>query len=348
MSANTLTISGKTVIGTPGHDTIVGTQLADHLFGAGSDDMLSGLGGSDWLGGGPGNDQLDGGDGIDTASYADASTGVTVNLLTGRADGGGGSDTLMHIENVTGSNFGDSVIGNAGGAGLHHETQLPLPLGLSSLEAMASAAKARQRLARNCMVSRTCASMVSTARRSQASARCRHCSRVLDGMAQRASLLVLRAGARIAAAGARKGSNWRYLNLGVTIPCRNTERTPVQQLRVREPPGSQPPRRQVVVAHPVVLAPTAADGLEHRVGNQHDLTHRPGGLDPVSSSALPARPPHPSCRMRARIWRSVRSRHAGAAPPSRYRSQVIRRNHDGKALNGSSRASAGVGRGSLP
>ena len=202
--------------------------------------------------------------------------------------------------------------------------------------------------ARNGMVSRTCASMVSTARRSQASARCRHCSRVLDGMAQRASLLVLRAGARIAAAGARKGSNWRYLNLGVTIPCRNTERTPVQQLRVREPPGSQPPRRQVVVAHPVVLAPTAADGLEHRVGNQHDLTHRPGGLDPVSSSALPARPPHPSCRMRARIWRSVRSRHAGAAPPSRYRSQVIRRNHDGKALNGSSRASAGVGRGSLP
>ena len=211
-------------------------------------------------------------------------------------------------------------------AGLHHETQLPLPLGLSSLEAMASAAKARQRLARNCMVSRTCASMVSTARRSQASARCRHCSRVLDGMAQRASLLVLRAGARIAATGARKGSNWRYLNLGVTIPCRNTERTPVQQLRVREPPGSQPPRRQVVVAHPVVLAPTAADGLEHRVGNQHD----------------------PSCRMRARIWRSERSRHAGAAPPSRYRSQVIRRNHDGKALNGSSRASAGVGRGSLP
>jgi len=155
-------------------------------------------------------------------------------------------------------------------------------------------------------------------------------------------------GSTVAAAGARKGSNWRYLNLGVTIPCRNTERTPVQQLRVREPPGSQPPRRQVVVAHPVVLAPTAADGLEHRVGNQHDLTHRPGGLDPVSSSALPARPPHPSCRMRARIWRSVRSRHAGAAPPSRYRSQVIRRNHDGKALNGSSRASAGVGRGSLP
>ena len=155
-------------------------------------------------------------------------------------------------------------------------------------------------------------------------------------------------GSTVAAAGARKESNWRYLNLGVTIPCRNTERTPVQQLRVREPPGSQPPRRQVVVADPVVLAPTAADGLEHRVGNQHDLTHRPGGLDPVSSSALPARPPHPSCRMRARIWRSVRSRYAGAAPPSRYRSQVIRRNHDGKALNGSSRASAGVGRGSLP
>ena len=115
MSANTLTISGKTVIGTPGRDTIVGTQLADHLFGAGGDDMLSGLGGNDWLGGGPGNDQLDGGDGIDTASYADASAGVTVNLLTGRADGGAGSDILLHIENVTGSNFGDSVVGNAGG-----------------------------------------------------------------------------------------------------------------------------------------------------------------------------------------------------------------------------------------
>ena len=57
------------------------------------------------------------------------------------------------------------------------------------------------------------------------------------------------------------------------------------------------------MAHPVVLAPTEADRLEHRVGDQHDPPHRPAAAasTPVSSSACPARPPQPSWRMRARI-----------------------------------------------
>jgi hypothetical protein len=56
--------------------------------------------------------------------------------------------------------------------------------------------------------------------------------------------------------------------------------------------------------------------------------------------------------MRLRMSRGARSRHAaGLSLTIRsfpHRSQVIRRNHDGNARNGSSRASAGVGSGSVP
>ena len=50
----------------------------------------------------------------------------------------------------------------------------------------------------------------------------------------------------------------------------------------------------------------------------------------VTNSALPAKPPQPSCRIRARIWRSVLSRHAACASlmicSLPHLSQMIRRN----------------------
>jgi len=73
--------------------------------------------GNDTLEGGAGNDTLDGGSGLDTASYAHATSGVTVNLgiTTAQAAGGGqGSDTLTSIENLTGSSYGDVLTGNSG------------------------------------------------------------------------------------------------------------------------------------------------------------------------------------------------------------------------------------------
>ena len=59
---------------------------------------------------------MDGGAaGSDTASYADATAGVTVNLALGTAQNtiGAGTDTLFNFENLTGSNFNDKLTGNA-------------------------------------------------------------------------------------------------------------------------------------------------------------------------------------------------------------------------------------------
>ncbi len=86
--------------------------------------MLSGFDGNDQLIGGAGNDVLNGGTGSDTASYATATAGVTVtiddlNFPSGgpQDTGGAGSDTLVDIENLTGSTFNDSLwiysIGNS-------------------------------------------------------------------------------------------------------------------------------------------------------------------------------------------------------------------------------------------
>ena len=76
--------------------------------------MIGGGAGDDLLLGGLGNDTLTGGAGIDTASYETATAAVTVNLVTGKATGGAGSDTLAQIENVIGGAGNDVITGNAG------------------------------------------------------------------------------------------------------------------------------------------------------------------------------------------------------------------------------------------
>lgn len=63
-----------------------------------------------------GNNLINGGGGIDTVSYANGSnSGVTVNLANTAAQstGGSGVDTLLNIENLTGSNYNDNLTGNA-------------------------------------------------------------------------------------------------------------------------------------------------------------------------------------------------------------------------------------------
>lgn len=101
--------------GVPENDEIFGRAGNDILDGKRGNDRLFGEEGNDTLIGGPGNDLLDGGDGGDTADYTTASAAVTVNLTTGRATGGAGNDTLVRIEGVLGSRFGDTLAGGAGG-----------------------------------------------------------------------------------------------------------------------------------------------------------------------------------------------------------------------------------------
>ncbi|MDA5193673.1 cadherin domain-containing protein [Govanella unica] len=117
---------GHTVNGTNGKDDLIfGDASADTLSGLGGNDILSGSGGNDALYGGDGDDHLeggtgadvlDGGAGNDTIRYVTSASGVTVDLTTQTASGGDATgDTLVSIENVVGSIYGNDVLtGNAG------------------------------------------------------------------------------------------------------------------------------------------------------------------------------------------------------------------------------------------
>ncbi|MGF7150493.1 Ca2+-binding RTX toxin-like protein [Sphingomonas zeicaulis] len=100
-----------------GIENVIGSAHDDQLTGDVGDNLLTGNAGNDLLQGGLGNDTLLGGAGVDTASYATATTGVTVSLLDAAAQntGGAGIDTLSSIENLIGSNHADTLTGNATG-----------------------------------------------------------------------------------------------------------------------------------------------------------------------------------------------------------------------------------------
>jgi len=110
-------------------DTLTGNSLINILTGGDGDDVLSASANNDTLNGGDGDDLLigssgadiiNGGVGLDTASYTNAPRRVVVDLDIGSGEGratGSGhgvGDTLIDIENVTGSNFNDMITGDAG------------------------------------------------------------------------------------------------------------------------------------------------------------------------------------------------------------------------------------------
>jgi Ca2+-binding RTX toxin-like protein len=132
LSGDLLTGDGNAnlLAGDSGNDTLVGGGGNDTLYGDGRVATLTGASGpitthadvgtigwtwgNDMLEGGLGNDTLDGGGGVDTATYAHASGGVTVNLSSGTASGADGNDTLSNIENLAGSEFNDILTGSTG------------------------------------------------------------------------------------------------------------------------------------------------------------------------------------------------------------------------------------------
>ena len=92
---------------------LTGTSGPDDLQGGANADTLSGGAGNDVLQGRGGDDRLDGGPGTDEAVYLNAPGGVTVNLnLTGAQNTGDGLDTLISIENLSGSNANDVLTGD--------------------------------------------------------------------------------------------------------------------------------------------------------------------------------------------------------------------------------------------
>lgn len=84
--------------------TYVGTTANDRLVGGIENDILAGEAGSD---------TLNGGDGFDLAAYDFDPGAVDADLVRGTAfDGHGGTDTLISIEALNGSAYGDILAGD--------------------------------------------------------------------------------------------------------------------------------------------------------------------------------------------------------------------------------------------
>jgi Ca2+-binding RTX toxin-like protein len=120
LTGNTL---GNDLSGNGSRNTLDGGAGNDVLDAGGGNDILLGGAGTDTLTGGLGSDTLNGGTGDDVVDYTDAAAGfVIVNLAQGSASGDG-SDTLISIEDVIGSDGADNIIGSSvgndlsGGAG---------------------------------------------------------------------------------------------------------------------------------------------------------------------------------------------------------------------------------------
>jgi Ca2+-binding RTX toxin-like protein len=119
-----------TLRGGAGNDTLDGGDGNDRLFGgAGSDVIITGLG-LDTVDAGAGNDYIavihdkaradnkviNGGEGNDTADYRSLqNAGITVDLsaATPKVQAGASQDTLLHVENIDGTESNDVIRGDA-------------------------------------------------------------------------------------------------------------------------------------------------------------------------------------------------------------------------------------------
>ncbi|MDF2621199.1 MAG: Hemolysin-type calcium-binding region [Xanthobacteraceae bacterium] len=112
------TTGGDFLVGGDGNDTLTAAESDDILDGGAGTDRLNGGAGNDVLIGGAGGDTLTGGDGIDTAVYSSSSAAVIISLnldpqkSTRGAGGDATGDTLLGIENLTGSGQNDILSGN--------------------------------------------------------------------------------------------------------------------------------------------------------------------------------------------------------------------------------------------
>jgi hypothetical protein len=106
--------AGTAADGAGGEDRFTG--LVDFVASSRFDDVLRGSGAAfELFRGGAGDDLIDARDGRDRVDYRSDPTGVTLDLGRGVAtDGFGGTDSLISIEEVSGSAFDDELTGAAG------------------------------------------------------------------------------------------------------------------------------------------------------------------------------------------------------------------------------------------
>ena len=103
-----------------GDDTLNAGNGDTWLRGGTGSDTLNGAEGDDRLRGDQGDDVIDGGAGFDRVRYNNASDGVLVDLVDGTAvdlfgTSNSGSDTIINVEGIEGSNFLDLLHGNSDG-----------------------------------------------------------------------------------------------------------------------------------------------------------------------------------------------------------------------------------------
>ena len=92
-----------------------GSDFADTLTGDEGANILSGGKGNDALFGGAGADLLDGGEGTDRTDYGSSAAAVIVDLAAGTGSGGeAAGDRYVAVEDVGGSAFADTLVGDPG------------------------------------------------------------------------------------------------------------------------------------------------------------------------------------------------------------------------------------------
>lgn len=94
--------SVQNIVGSGFADDISGTSLPNNFNGGGGDDVLMGQ---------DGDDTLTGGGGTDTVLFIPGLDSVNANLSTGTSTGEG-TDSLTGIENLTGTNGADTLVGD--------------------------------------------------------------------------------------------------------------------------------------------------------------------------------------------------------------------------------------------
>lgn len=107
------TSAGERIDAKEGNDVVYALGGDDVVYGRTGNDKLYGEAGNDTLVGGQGADQLNGGTGTDTASYTNSTSAVVASLRSASSNSGDAKgDVFTSVENLRGTNFNDSLVGN--------------------------------------------------------------------------------------------------------------------------------------------------------------------------------------------------------------------------------------------
>ena len=108
----------ENVVGSTFDDVLVGNKRANSLYGLDGNDTIRGGRSFDFVVGGKGNDHMNGSKGRDIVSYLQASTSVTIDLVSATAQGQG-KDVLKSFAVVIGSAGADLILGDAHNNEIH-------------------------------------------------------------------------------------------------------------------------------------------------------------------------------------------------------------------------------------